>query len=107
MNKGVEGDREPLSRKIGSSEQRKLKARKQSIRNIWFGFSLFGLVGWSVAIPTLVGIAFGIWIDNHYPSSRSWTLMLLVAGLCIGCWNAWRWMLQEKEELDKEEDNEH
>ncbi|ABB23927.1 MULTISPECIES: AtpZ/AtpI family protein [Chlorobium/Pelodictyon group] len=93
----------PLSKRVGSSEQRKLKARKRTIRNIWFGFSLFGLIGWSIVIPTLAGVAIGLWIDSRYPSGRSWALMLLVAGLAVGCWNAVRWMLEEKKEMEREE----
>lgn len=56
-----------------------------------------GLIGWSVAIPTLVGASIGVYLDGNYPSERSWTLALLVAGLVIGCFNAWHWV--EKEDL--------
>ena len=40
-----------------------------------------GLIGWSVTVPTLIGAALGIWVDKHYPSTYSWTLMLLLVGL--------------------------
>jgi len=39
-----------------------------------------GLIGWSVAIPTLLGAALGLWLDRHYPGRHAWTLALLVAG---------------------------
>jgi ATP synthase protein I len=39
-----------------------------------------------VAIPTLLGAALGIWIDEHYPGSHSWTLALLAIGLGLGCY---------------------
>jgi ATP synthase protein I len=42
-----------------------------------------------VVVPTLLGTALGIWLDNHNPGTHSWTLMLLVIGLVIGCLNAW------------------
>lgn len=29
---------------------------------------MFGIIGWAVAIPTLIGVAVGIWLDRHYPS---------------------------------------
>jgi ATP synthase protein I len=56
---------------------------------------MFGLVGWAVAIPTLIGIAVGIWIDKRWPSPYSWTLMLLVIGVVVGCLNAWYWVRRE------------
>jgi hypothetical protein len=42
-------------------------------------------------------------LDERYPSSHSWTLILLVSGLCIGCWNAVRWVLKENKEMQEEE----
>ena len=51
-----------------------------------------GLIGWSVAVPTLLGAMLGLWLDRRHPGPHSWTLMLLVAGLVIGCANAWHWV---------------
>jgi ATP synthase protein I len=56
---------------------------------------MFGLVGWSVAIPTLIGIVLGIWIDSAWPSQYSWTLMGLIMGVIVGCLNAWYWVKRE------------
>jgi ATP synthase protein I len=85
-----------LARQVGTRERRKLWAREHTDRSIWFGLGTFGLVGWSVAIPTVVGVAVGVWIDATWPSRFSWTLMLLAAGLIVGCWNAWRWVSREQ-----------
>lgn len=57
---------------------------------------MFGLVGWSVAIPAVLGIALGIWLDRAFPSRLSWTLTLLIAGLVLGCLNAWYWIKRER-----------
>ncbi|GAX61514.1 ATP synthase protein 1 [Candidatus Scalindua japonica] len=48
-----------LSRKIEKKEARKIKARAEKEKGVWFG-----LVGWSVAIPTLLFLGIGIWIDT-------------------------------------------
>ncbi len=58
---------------------------------------MFGLVGWSVAIPALIGVALGMWIDFRRPSQYSWTLMLMLIGIALGCLNAWRWVHRESE----------
>ena len=86
---------EEWRRSVEEKEARKLKARREKQRTIWFGLGMMGLVGWAVTIPTLIGIALGVWIDKTWPSQYSWTLMLLVAGVAAGCWNAWKWVERE------------
>ena len=85
-----------FQKQVATKAERKLKARKEK-KSIWFGLGMFGMVGWSVAIPALMGIALGIWIDTHIPSRYSWTLMLLVFGLILGCFNAWYWIDKESQ----------
>lgn len=91
---------------VGGKATRKLKARRDSTHGVWFGLGMMGLIGWSVAIPTLLGAALGIWLDKQYPGGRSWTLALLVAGLTIGCLNAWFWVSKEDKAMrDEPEDD--
>ena len=80
---------------VGEQAERKLRARRQNDRSAWFGLGMFGLVGWSVAIPTIIGIFIGIWLDRRWPSEVSWTLNFLIIGVVIGCFNAWYWIKQE------------
>ena len=83
---------------IKEKSRRKIEARKEKDRGLWYGVGMFGLVGWSVAMPTLLFLALGIWIDSRYPSQYSWTLMLLVIGIAIGCLNAWYWVSSESQQ---------
>jgi len=81
---------------IGDKAKRKLSASR-STQGVWFGLGMMGLIGWSVVVPTLAGAALGLWLDTHYPGKHHWTLALLVAGLVIGCLNAWHWVtMQDK-----------
>lgn len=89
--------RRRLASEVSSRERRKLKSRREGDRSIWFGLGMFGLVGWSVALPSLLGIALGAWLDSNWPSRISWKLTLLFAGVVLGFANAWRWMQQENE----------
>jgi ATP synthase protein I len=89
-------------KKIRAKEARKIDARRQRNRSVWFGLGMFGVVGWSVAVPTLIGIALGIWIDLKWPSRYSWTLMLLVVGMILGCLNAWFWVTRERKMIREE-----
>ena len=89
-------------REIEKKEKRKIKARKNKDRAIWMGLGLFGVIGWSVMIPTIIGIALGIWIDSKWPGRISWTLTLLFVGIIIGCLNAWYWVQKERDTIEKE-----
>ena len=85
-----------FQRQIAKKSDRQIKARKEN-KNIWLGLGMFGMVGWSVTIPSLLGIGLGVWIDTHVKSKYSWTLMLLVIGVALGCFNAWYWINKESQ----------
>lgn len=97
----------PLGQQVGAKAARKLRAQRHVTRTVWFGFGMMGLIGWSIAIPTLFGAALGIWLDRRHPAPYSWTLSLLVAGLIIGCVNAWHWVSREDKAMrdEQEEDD--
>jgi ATP synthase protein I len=103
----IDSNSEPtaFSRQVGAKAALKLKAGRNAVPGVWFGLGMTGLIGWSVVVPTLVGTALGGWLDNRYPGSHSWTLMLLVAGLSIGCLNAWRWITMEDESMHAEQEH--
>lgn len=94
-----------FSRQVEKKERRKMSVRKHGKESVWFGLGMFGLVGWSVAIPTLIGIAFGIWLDKHWQQGQvSWTLTFLVVGIFLGCLNAWYWIVRERDAIYKHTD---
>jgi len=92
-----------LTEEVGAKAARKLHAQRHVTRTVWFGLGMMGLIGWSVAIPTLLGAALGIWLDKHHSGGHSWTLMLLVIGLIIGCINAWHWVTKEDRAMRDEQ----
>lgn len=101
-------DEEPLSKpreldeEVGAREARKIRARRKQDRTIWFGLGMFGLIGWTVAVPTLLGVAVGWWLDRTWPARFSWTLALLLGGVALGCMNAWYWVSREREAMEEE-----
>ena len=72
-------------KKIEKKEKRKLRAQEMKYQAVWFGMGSFGVIGWSVMIPTVIGIAVGIWADKKWPGHISWTLTFLFAGIILGC----------------------
>lgn len=95
--KQAESGSDEISAEISRKAERKLKARQQQKRGVWFGLGMFGLVGWAVAIPTVLGIALGLWLDGKFPGKVSWTVTLLFIGVVLGCLNAWFWVRRESQ----------
>ncbi len=84
-----------LASQVAGQAARKIKARRDGAPGVWSGLGMMGLVGWSIVVPTLLGAALGLWLDQHYGDRHSWTLALLMAGLTLGCLNAWHWVAKE------------
>ena len=93
-----------LSETVHAQVQRKLKARREPNSSVWVGLGMTGIVGWSVAVPTLIGTGLGMWLDKNHPIGHSWTLALLVAGLTVGCFNAWHWVAREERSMREDEE---
>ncbi len=80
---------------IGRKANRRTKARRTRDRSVWFGIGMFGMVGWTVAITTVLGVFLGIRMDRAWPGPYSWTLTLFIIGLIAGLMNAWYWVRKE------------
>ncbi len=106
--KNVERPKDEPWQKFGSQvrqkELRKARARREGDRSIWLGMGMFGLVGWSISVPTLLGLMIGRWLDARYASDISWTLALMLAGLTLGALNVWHWIGQNSSD-DAEDEN--
>jgi ATP synthase protein I len=95
-----------LSEEVERRRRRKLRARRQKEGSVWFGLGMFGLVGWSVAIPVLIFLALGVWIDRRTGGPFSWTLMLLVLGVILGSVHAWFWISKERKAVERQREEE-
>jgi ATP synthase protein I len=51
-----------------------------------------GVLGWIIVAPTLMGIFAGRWVDRRFGTGIFWSAALLVLGVAIGFWSAWKWM---------------
>ncbi len=102
MEPGAKRFRQAAERK----RRRKMRAAKQKEHSLWFGLGTFGIVGWSVAIPTVIGIVVGLWLDaqqGHSGTSVSWTLTFMIIGVTLGCLNAWFWVRREREQIHRDD----
>jgi len=83
-----EAPEQRMMRDVAKKQQRMLRAR-QARKGNWNAIAILGVVGWSVVLPTLAGVAIGVWLDQRWPRRFSWAITLLVTGLVVGCLNAW------------------
>lgn len=105
----VEGRRpdQRLADQVSRQAARKLRARRDGAPGVWSGLGMMGLIGWSVVVPTLAGAALGLWLDQRHAGTHSWTLALLMAGLTLGCLNAWHWVSKEDRAMHGDADDGH
>jgi ATP synthase protein I len=94
--------RQVMAEEIARKAERRLAAERRRGNGALFGLGMLGLVGWSVAVPTLLGTALGIWLDRVIPGQASWTLTFLLVGVGLGCVNAWYWVQRhQRRNLDE------
>jgi len=59
------------------------------------GIGTFGMIGWSIAVPTVGGAFLGLWLDRVAPQAFSWTIALILAGVVLGAFIAAAWISKE------------
>ena len=93
-----------IAREVAVREKRMLKTKRTKMRSVCLGLGFFGLIGWSIVVPTLIGAGIGRWLDAAHPGERSRTLALLIAGLTLGCFNAGHWIMKEQRTIVSEQE---
>lgn len=87
--------RQAMAEQVARKAERRLAAERRRGNSVLFGLGMLGLVGWSVAVPALLGTAIGMWLDRTFPGQASWTLTFLLFGVGVGCVNAWYWVQRQ------------
>jgi ATP synthase protein I len=59
------------------------------------GIGTFGMIGWSIVVPTVGGAFLGLWLDRRVPQNFSWTLALILGGVVLGGFIAAAWISKE------------
>jgi len=59
------------------------------------GIGTFGMIGWSIAVPTVGGAFVGMWLDDRAPQAFSWTIALILGGVVLGAFIAAVWINKE------------
>jgi len=51
-----------------------------------------GILGWTIVVPTLLGLFIGRWLDQTFATGVFFSAPLLMIGAALGFWSAWKWM---------------
>ena len=83
---------ERLGQAVRKRQERRERWQREGERSLGQNLAMIGALGWTIVVPTLLGIFAGRWLDRTFHSGIFWTLGLLVAGLAAGCTFAWKRM---------------
>ena len=86
---------ETLGKAVKTRQERRARGQIEGERTIGQNIAMIGALGWTIVMPTLVGIFVGRWLDRELATGIFWTLGLLVLGLAAGCALAWNRMHRE------------
>jgi len=87
----MSNDKEMIA-SIRERTQRRQRAQREGEPSLGRYLAQIGVLGWMIVLPGLVGVFAGRMLDRWMGSGIFWTGPLLIVGLAIGCWGAWRWM---------------
>jgi len=93
------------AKKIKRSAERLRDSRSHPPTSPLLGLGSFGMIGWTIATPTVGGALIGLWLDERIPQTFSWALALLFAGITLGGFMALGWMIRENPGQKPPEDN--
>lgn len=88
-------DRDPSLDPIRRDAERMQRRRHRPGESPLRGLSALGVIGWSVALPTVGGVLLGLWLERVAPVRFSWPLALMLGGLVVGILVAWDWVARQ------------
>lgn len=83
---------DPLADEVARHVARHRRWRESGEDSAARRLAQIGVLGWMIVAPMLLGIFAGRWLDRTFDAGLTWTGALLMVGLVLGCWSAWRWM---------------
>lgn len=83
---------DPLVKEIERERERRNRWAREGDMSVGRRLVQIGVLGWIFVIPTLAGLFLGRWLDASFGTGIFWSAPLMIVGLCIGGWAAWKWM---------------
>jgi ATP synthase protein I len=86
------GAQDPLVKGIRLRGERHRRWLREGEPSVAHRLAQIGVLGWIIVTPMLLGVFAGRWLDTRLGSGLFWTGPLLMLGLGLGGWSAWRWV---------------
>ncbi|MBU1175747.1 MAG: AtpZ/AtpI family protein [Alphaproteobacteria bacterium] len=85
-------DTDPLVKEVERERERRRRWEREGDMSVGRRLAQIGVLGWILVIPTLAGLFLGRWLDANLGTGIFWSAPLMIVGLVIGGWTAWKWM---------------
>ena len=92
---------------MGRKEQRKVYMKGKGEVHLLENLGRMGMVGWSIVIPSFLGILIGFWLDRRMGGGHRCALAGFSIGLAIGCLNVLFWAQKEYKAINGGDKNKH
>lgn len=73
----------------------RLERRESGQQTFWRSLAVLGTVGWPIALGAAGGSLLGRFLDARFATGIRYTLMLMMAGLLVGSFSAWKSVTQK------------
>ena len=85
-------EQDPLVHAVRRRGERHRRWLREGDPSVGRRLAQIGVLGWIIVVPMLIGMFMGRWLDRMFHAGIFWTAPLLMLGLVLGCWSAWKWM---------------
>lgn len=83
------GNGDDLRRAVARYRARRVRWENEGEWSLARTVALMRSLGWMIALPAVLGVFAGRYLDTVSGGGVVWTIGLLALGLAIGCWMAW------------------
>jgi ATP synthase protein I len=88
-------EQDPLVKAARQRGERQIRWLREGDPSVAQRLAQIGVLGWMIVVPMLIGVFAGRWLDQKFNSGLFCTAPLLMLGLALGCFSAWKWMQSE------------
>jgi len=85
-------EQDPLVKAVRQRGERRKRWLRDGDASVAQRLAQIGVLGWIIVVPMLIGVFAGRWLDRTFNSGLFCTAPLLMLGLALGCFSAWKWM---------------
>ncbi|MFT0168404.1 AtpZ/AtpI family protein [Paraburkholderia mimosarum] len=85
-----------MARAARDAAQREARGRAQPEPSLGSRLGQMGILGWTIVLPTLAGLAIGHMLDRLFGTRVFFSAPMLMLGAAAGLWFAWKWMRRQE-----------